>query len=204
MYAGGWGEGLPGFVLASNAARETLRCSYPYDGATQDKTCVPTSPSDDSCIPGCMHASTATMGVSGWCGTAHPENVSVPLESPGWLQDPATCPYAPTDLQAMMEKQLQLEAGFGGCECCRWPACPRYNELVLSDTGWTARLPTIIEAIYFPVGRNRSAAMEKYAKKVQAAFRLAFPNSQHAQNVPVLALNLTRSRHPFSLVKAAS
>lgn len=44
--------GLPGFIVAPGAA--TLRCGYPSDGSSMDKTCATTADVlDADCIPGC-------------------------------------------------------------------------------------------------------------------------------------------------------
>jgi hypothetical protein len=132
------------------------------------------------------------------CGTPGASTQSVSV-SP--LHDPPTCPYMPDDLQAMMEKQLRAAPGFGQCECCAWPDCPRYNELVLDPATWIDHLPYTVEAFVYPVDMASSAELAYTARQLQASFRRAFNSSTHAWGVPVLAFNRSSNADAFTLVQ---
>jgi hypothetical protein len=89
------------------------------------------------------------------------------------------CSWRPTDLQAMMETQEEARAN-----------TKRYNEVILLPRlGWEARLPGLVEAIFF-------VASEDKARRVHADFLRRFG----ARWVPLLRLDLGSSERPFTYV----
>lgn len=214
MYHDRHSEGVVAFVLSPDVVHAALRCSYPWDASTRGFTCLPAitpdppesgvihvNASDSTCLMGCGDASFATRGISGWCGTPSPARIAVNITPPGGtLHHPETCPYAPDALKSMMEKQLASADGFNGCDCCTYPGCPRYNELVLDPGTWMKRLPSTIEAIIFTADGKNVRGLEAHARRVHAHFRQAFSTRKHAQNVPLLSFDPRRPTRPFSVV----
>ena len=193
MYRDNDNHGAIGLVLDPDVVHAALRCSFPWDGQTRKYTCIPGD--GQTCLMGCMNSTSATMGISGWCGTPHASTQRVRIPE---LHDPPTCPYRPDALKDMMEHQLAIAEGFHGCKCCTWPGCPRYNELVLDPDVWVQSLPRTIKAIFFP--SDGDPGLEAKARQVQNQFKEVFSTSKYAQGVPLLAYNPNSESAPFSLV----
>ena len=102
----------------------------------------------------------------------------------GHTSPPRDLPLRADVLESMMKQQLASEDGFNGCDCCTYPGCPRYNELVLDPGTWIKRLPSTIEAIIFTAdgqGRHKDVSgLEAHARRVHSHFRKAFSTSKHA------------------------
>lgn len=86
--------------------------------------------------------------------------------------------------------------GASCCDCCYFPDCVVYNEVVLSASVWERLLPITIEAIgYHASSARQHTDSKKQAEQVYADYRRAFPSSL----APLVRLNLKITDQPFSL-----
>ena len=95
----------------------------------------------------------------------------------------------------MLRAQERL-AATATCECCSWPGCPLYNEVLLSAETWVSRLPHTIEAIFVPVGASPEA--EAQARRVHQYFRATY-RLQASEGPPLVRVN-RKAHAPFELV----
>ena len=132
------------------------------------------------------------MNSSGWCNTPAPLQLRV-VNMPGDL----LCPFPITDIKGMLRAQENyLRFRNGDCNCCKWPECSLYNELVLDPRAWDLNLPWTIEAVLFPAG-NELAEMQarQWHRMMLHHFNL------NASELPLMSMDDTTTQiEPFHLV----
>lgn len=158
----------PGFILSESIS---IRCSFPRDGATMSKICAEDEDEED-CRPGCF-----TRGI-------------------GCKNSGLSC-Y--DSIQDMMETHERVHPASNICvpkgQHDPLNTC-QYNEVVLdsSTKRWKAKLPRIIDAVFFPAGKG-----ENYAREIHTDFLREFKLT--ALQVPLIKLEREEGqRSPFVLM----
>lgn len=129
-----------------------------------------------ACVPGC---SWSPESPPRWCDTK-----KVLLEA-------STCAWKPSMLGNMLKfvSDTSVENPFYGS-----PRDPTFNEIVLSTDGWEAKMPHMIEAIFFVEGDGKKAmATRADALKVMARLQIEYPDAW----VPLLSFDPERTEDPF-------
>ena len=169
----GFREDLGGFVLRPDAfeASGGVLCAYPYDPHSFNYKCVPPGLSE-TCVPGCCCGGSA--GAPAW--------VKGVIGDQSYFQDA----YPPDDLGGMLRDFIhRADSNTRG-----------YNEVILNSARWLDQLPYSIEAMFFPASENcaRRPQCEARTRRAHSAFLQEYPSS----NLPLLRLNPTNWRAPFS------
>ena len=164
----------PGFILSEDVS---IRCSFPRDGNSMAKVCDEED-DEDECVPGCF-----THGAG--CkdhGESCYESMKSMIEA--------------HEKHHQANNQCVPKGQHDPSNLCQ------YNEVVLDGTArrWKAKLPRIIDAVFFPAGKG-----EHLAREIHADFLKAY--KLNAMQVPLVKLDLSRSNanaRPFVLVATPS
>ena len=154
-----------------------IYCSYPADGGTMSKLCLPPAP--PGCAPGCAENE---AGFPKWCryNEAWSDSGSAQI----W-----DCAFRPSDLEAMLRHHLN--------DGQRRLA---YNEVVIDTRNWIAELPQTVMAIFWLIGddldEHERTSGEARARDVHRRFRERFPGSQ----IPLLTLETSKEEGAFVLM----
>ena len=70
-----------------------------------------------------------------------------------------------------------------------------YNEIVIEADAWVAKLPSVVEAVQFPI--HASEEVKAMARRVHRAFVTAF--SEEAGHTPLLSYDVSQLDAPFAL-----
>lgn len=199
MYGGdSWGRGRwPGFIISPEIAQAAALCAYEVDADSTRFRCPrgtangTTAGSARSCLPGCMGATLQSLNKSHWCSSPRPARTAhaFPVGPLGRHPGGGRCPWAPSELDRMLELHERRVHDCGGancCDCCTYPKCTLYNEVLLSAAVWEERLPATVEAIFLRAGSDRHVLA--YARRMHAAFNAAFPRSDP---VPLVQVDLS-------------
>lgn len=97
------------------------------------------------------------------------------------------CWWPPSELKQMMLQQEHLGDECGAYDC-------KYNELMMNGDFWRSKLPTLIEAMFYPVG---SSSGEQHVRQVHADLLRTF--GLNADSVPLLELDMSQLDTPFRI-----
>mmetsp|Transcript_21938 Transcript_21938/g.54680 ORF Transcript_21938/g.54680 Transcript_21938/m.54680 type:complete len:194 (+) Transcript_21938:269-850(+) len=99
----------------------------------------------------------------------------------GWCEDNRNsnyCPWRPNHIREMVEQQLATPG-----------AADRYNEVIIDAAVWERNMPLSVEGVYYTND-------DRTARAVHRKLAEHFPD----ENIPLLRVDLFRSRDPFSVV----
>lgn len=168
-----------GIVFAPNSP---IFCSYPADGDTEARVCDPIGKSAN-CVPGCF--TEERNGHSCWCDEIAPRwscpNGTAPNASE------SACAWRPNQTATMLQKQ-HLSNG--------------YNEVIIDAESYAAALPGSLEAIFFLASDECHTfdKCERFARTTYEALLAKYPKVTSKQ-LPLLSLNVSDPKSPFSCVK---
>ena len=175
------------FAVRPAVVDQALLCAYYTDASTFNSKCSEPGAST-SCLPGCYGATWSTLNVSGWCNTPSPMQVY------GRFPGGTICPFPPAGLKAMMLKQEHHTAAHGQCQCCSWPKCALFNEVVLDSAVWSQHLPWTVEAVVFPADSPGAEVLaRKWHRKMLDDYQM------EASELPLVRMGDVGSEAPFSL-----
>ena len=94
---------------------------------------------------------------------------------------------------------LRQQKAFASLIQQRYHGAFKFNEVILSASGWVHNLPQTVEAMFFP-----STAPDRQVAEIHAIHRTfaAHYNRSAVDSPPLLHLNLSRQSSPFQLVWA--
>eukprot|EP00747_Dinoflagellata_sp_TGD_P133805 gnl/TRDRNA2_/TRDRNA2_175256_c0_seq11.p1 gnl/TRDRNA2_/TRDRNA2_175256_c0~~gnl/TRDRNA2_/TRDRNA2_175256_c0_seq11.p1 ORF type:complete len:333 (-),score=8.48 gnl/TRDRNA2_/TRDRNA2_175256_c0_seq11:237-1235(-) len=191
-------HGAAGFIISPKAFVNSLLCSYPIDSSSIRVTC---ERHDKMCVPGCIGTlRIPDKGVSRprtWC---RKDNTS------SWSSHDA-CPYPKGKLERMMKAHEARVATVpsqkaSACKrnCCLYPSCKLYNEVILSTPRFLQAMPHALEAFYFTSGQAarsdaRARQGEQSARAAQKFFQVKF-----GHDIPVVKIENFALPEPFQIV----
>ena len=174
-----------GMVLAPGPAQEAILCSYTTDVGTSRFMCDPPGVSP-TCTPGC----------------------------PDWIDRNSDGYRGKAGLEGMLRHHLERRGdcapreraarGLGPCcDCCTWPKCQLYNEIILEGKACEAALPTIVEAFFFvsdtteAVARLAAADRSRPSGEALAFWARRLFQKQFNITLPIVGVDLSRPAGPF-------
>ena len=169
-----FGKDVGGFVLRPEAfaGKGGVLCGYPYDPHTFNYVCIPPGLSD-SCVPGCCCG--GSNGAPAW--------VKGFIGEHSYFQDA----YQPDDFGSLLSDYERRTNG----------DARGYNEIIVSQERWQARLPWSFDAFFFPATQQcrRNPECEAKTRRAHSAFLSEYPQS----GIPLLTFNPADWQSPFAV-----
>lgn len=148
-------------------------CGYAGDGGTRGKVCAQIGMMN--CIPGCIATEWDT-----WCSADESKAVD------GWCDGR---PWKVAELGTMLRRHASRMSS--------------YNEIVVDSRAWIDRLPSSIEAFFFPGGSkcDFDSSCQQTVRAAHDTFLREYFPSLTKYDVPLLRLNVTDWESPFSIAQ---